>query len=112
MKSTILKIATISLFLFSIAVIVNAAGWTLPNPLAAKDFKGLVDKLIDFIIIIGVAIAPVFIIYAGFMFMTSAGDSTKLTKAKNVIMYVVIGLFILFLSKGLIAVIENVVKGT
>lgn len=81
----------------------------LPNPLAAKDFKTIVDTIVNFVIILAVAIAPIFIIYAGYLFMTSGGDPTKVKIAKNVIMYVVIGLAVLLLSKGLIMVLISVI---
>lgn len=44
------------------------------------------------------AIAVVLIVYAGFMFVTSAGDSSKVTKAKNTITAAVIGLIIIMLA--------------
>lgn len=96
--------------IFSVILIAQAADiFTLPNPLKATSFKGIVDTLINFITILAVAIAPIFIIYAGFLFMTSGGDPTKTKTAKNVITYVVIGLAILFLAKGLIAVLKEVI---
>lgn len=86
----------------------QALALKLDNPLQAKDFKSMVDKVVNFVIILAVAIAPIFILYAGFQYMTSGGDPTKVKKATQIITYVVIGLAILLLSKGLIMVLMSV----
>ena len=54
-----------------------------------------------FLYIIG-ALAIIMIIYGGFKYITSAGDSTGVTSAKNTIMYAVIGLIVTVLA-GFIA---------
>jgi len=41
------------------------------------------------------AVAVIAIILAGFYFVTAGGDQTKITKAKNTILYAVIGLVII-----------------
>lgn len=43
-------------------------------------------------------IAVIIIIVAGFMYVTSSGDAAKVTKAKNAILYAVIGLVITILA--------------
>ena len=53
-------------------------------------------------------IAVVIIIYGGFMYTTSAGDSNKVTKAKNAIMYGIIGLVVAMLA---FAIVNFVIGG-
>lgn len=43
-------------------------------------------------------VAVVVIIIAGFMFVTAAGDPTTVTKAKNAILYAVVGLVVVALA--------------
>ena len=38
----------------------------------------------------------ILVIYGGFMYMTSSGEADKVKKAKNIILYAVIGLLIIF----------------
>lgn len=109
MKLKILKTSLILATLLCVLAPQVSAFEKLDNPLKADSFKEIIDTLINFITILAVAIAPIFIIYAGYLFMTSGGEPTKLKTAKNVITYVVIGLAILFLSKALISVIINVI---
>lgn len=54
-----------------------------------------------FLYIIG-ALSVIMIIFGGFKYITSAGDSTSVTSAKNTIMYAVIGLVVTVLA-GFIA---------
>ena len=49
------------------------------------------------------------IIYAGFLIMTSAGDTGKVEQGKKTILYVVIGLGVMLLFKVIIAIIGQIV---
>ena len=74
----------------------------------AKDHAGSTDlmKTLDTIInvVLGVLglLAVVIIIYGGFMYTSSAGDATKTKKAKDAIMYGVIGLVIALLAYAIV----------
>jgi len=81
------------------------------NPLKACDFQELIDALINFIFWVAIAIAPVMIIIAGFLLVTAAGNPDRVKQAQNIILYTVIGLAIVLLAKGLIAVIRGVIGG-
>ena len=94
----------ILLLLVSFLVPLTAEGFVvkIENPLAAKDFQELIDKLINFIFVLAVMIAPIMIIVAGFYFITAAGDPAKIETAKKMILWTLIGLLIVFCAKGLI----------
>ena len=46
-------------------------------------------------------VAVAFIIYGGIQYMTANGDAGKLTKAKNTIIYAVVGLVIVILAAAI-----------
>jgi hypothetical protein len=46
-------------------------------------------------------IAVVLCLYAGFLWMTAAGDEEKITKAKDILKAAVIGLIIIFIADGI-----------
>ena len=54
-------------------------------------------------------LATIIIIYGGFQYMTSAGDSSKTKKAKDTILYAAIGLIICALAA---AIVNFVIKAT
>ncbi|MBI2589009.1 hypothetical protein HYW35_02280 [Candidatus Saccharibacteria bacterium] len=70
----------------------SAAGTNIDNTIA---------KFVNvFSVIIGV-IAVVMIIVGGFRYITSAGNTEKLTQAKNTIMYAIIGLVVVALAQAI-----------
>ncbi|MDO8559274.1 MAG: pilin [bacterium] len=82
----------------------------LDNPLGATTtFQILLNKIIDFIFWVGMALAPVMLIVAGFMYVISSGSPQKVEQAKKIIIYTVIGLIVLLLAKGLVTVLESII---
>lgn len=56
-------------------------------------------------------VAVIFIIVGGINYMTSAGDAGKIQKAKNTILYAIIGLIICVLAFAIVNfVIKNILK--
>lgn len=83
-------------------------GLEIENPLEYDTFGELIDAIIDFIYEIGLVLAALFIVIAGFYFVTASGDPAKIKTGQDIIKYTLIGLLIILLSKGLIAVIQSV----
>jgi hypothetical protein len=63
----------------------------LENPIAVDSIGGLVEKILDIVLIIGVPIVAFFIIYSGFLFVTARGNPEGLEKAKTTFIYTLIG---------------------
>lgn len=82
----------------------------LENPLKAENFQQLIDRIISFVFMAGVVIAPIMILIAGFYYITSAGEPAKLQTAKNIILYTAIGLAVILLAKGLISFLQKVLE--
>jgi len=64
-----------------------------------KGLNALIKWVINIFSIIVGAVSVIMIIYGGFKYITSSGDSGKVTSAKNTIMYALIGLAIVGLSQ-------------
>ena len=78
------------------------------NPGAETDLNGLIATIINIVFgIIGV-IAVIMIIIGGVNYTMSQGDSTKVQKAKNTILYGIIGLVVVLLS---FAIVNFVLSG-
>jgi len=80
----------------------------LRDPLGGRTFKELVGALIDFIFWVGIVVAPVILIIAGFWFMTALGDPKRIQTAKKIILYTFIGLALILMARGLIAVLRAI----
>ena len=100
------KILLISLLL-SLPIIVLAVEFQ--NPLEYETFGELIDAIIDFIFYIAVVVAPLMAIIGAFYLLTAGGDPKKIGTGKNIIIYTMIGLAIVMLARGLIAMIESII---
>lgn len=100
------KILLISLLL-SLPIIVSAVEFQ--NPLEYETFGELIDAIIKFIFYIAVVVAPLMIIIGAFYLLTAGGDPKKIGTGKNIIIYTLIGLAIVMLARGLIAMIESII---
>jgi hypothetical protein len=84
---------------------------TLDNPLGdINSFEQLISTILDAAFIIGLPVAVLFIVIAGFRFVIARGNEKKLTDAKNNLMYTVIGLGVFFGAWTLAKIIESTIK--
>lgn len=83
----------------------------LTNPLQFGSLEELIEGLINFIFWVAIALAPLMIIIAAFYFLTSGGDPERVRTAKKIIFWTVIGVTIVFLAKGIIYVVRQVIGG-
>ena len=52
-------------------------------------------------------VAVVFIIFGGFQYITSSGDAAKVAKAKNTLLYSVVGLIVVLLAFAIVNFVIN-----
>jgi hypothetical protein len=83
----------------------------LPNPLGTDNPNILVGNIINFILGFVGTIALVLFIYGGFTWMLSAGSTDKVKKGKNIIIWAVIGLFVVFAAYILVRFVIQGVTG-
>jgi hypothetical protein len=100
------------IFLFSILVPSFTKAITFNPPFETKSFEELINAIADFIFWVAIAIAPIMVIVAAYFFLTSGGNSEKISTAKRIIFWTFIGLIIVFLAKGIIAVIGQLLGGS
>ena len=81
---------------------------TIDNPIQATTVEQFVDRFIDFIFYIGIAVAPFMVLLGAFYIMSSGGDTKRLETGKNIILYAVIGLVIIFLAKAIAFLIRSI----
>lgn len=83
------------------------------NPPVAPDTEtdplGVLERIIDWLFYILLVVAALAIVIAGYLFVTAAGDADKVSKARNFIIYAIIGIIIAFLARGLIYFVGRVV---
>jgi hypothetical protein len=63
----------------------------LENPIHVNTLMEFVEKILNIVVTIGIPIIAIFIIYAGFLFVTARGDSGKLNTAKDTLLWTIVG---------------------
>lgn len=79
---------------------------------AQSDFQSALSSVINIISIIVGVVAVIMIIFGGFRYITSGGDSAKVTSAKNTILYGLIGLIIVAVAQLIVKFVLNQVSST
>lgn len=69
----------------------GAREYSVQNPLRAKSISQFVEQVLQAVLIIGIPVIVLFIVLAGLKFVTAMGNPDKLGKAKENLLYVVIG---------------------
>lgn len=80
----------------------------IKNPLQFESLEQLLDAIIDFLIKIGAPLAVIMIIYAGLTWMFAAGEPEKISKARSIIIWTIVGYSIILVAKGILLVIQSV----
>ena len=93
-------------------VTTGQAQYTVDNPLGPQgsSFCGLIKALLSAAIQIGIPVAVLFIVYAGFLFVLARGAPEKLKEARKNLMWTLIGIAIFLGAWLLVSVITNTVK--
>ena len=91
---------------------------TLPKeggaPTVVTSAAGLIDlikRVGDWIFLGLLAITAVFLIYAGFLWVTAGGDPNAATKARQMLVNALIGLGVALMARGLVQVMRSIIAG-
>lgn len=100
----------IAVISFSIIRLVESlTGFTFGTEaqIGGKNIVNLILAIVNwFVWIVGIA-AVVMGLYSAMLFITGAGDDTKLKKAKDILIYSIIGIIVAILSFGIIKLVRN-----
>lgn len=76
--------------------------FTLNNPLKFNSISGFISALLSAVIAIGIPIAVLFVVYAGFKFVMAQGNPEELKSARSNLVWTLVGIGI-FLGASLLA---------
>ncbi|MFH1201182.1 MAG: hypothetical protein V1484_02585 [bacterium] len=83
---------------------------TICNPVPSMtSIPKLIQTILEGVLRIGIPIVALAIIYCGFLFVAARGNSEKLTKARDALLYTVIGAAILLGSWAIAKMISTTV---
>lgn len=77
-----------------------------------KEPAVLITNIVRWIMGIIGALAVAFIVYGGFIYITSGGDEKKVAQAKNILLYAIIGFVITVLAQVILWIIIQAIEAT
>lgn len=108
MKKVSLAI-TVSVLFLPLAAF--AMGGGVPQ-LQSVDVMEVLNNIVNWAFAILLVVAVIYLIIAGYFFVTSQGEPDKMSKARNMVLYALIGVLVAFISKGLVELVRRVVMGS
>jgi len=120
MKSIIIAFSLLLLFSFAHSVHAVGAGTDnvcLTDPLSSggtnhPGISELIGRGIKGLLSVIGSIALVLIIYGGFTWMTAAGSAERVTKGRDIVVYVALGLIVIFSAYAIINFVFSTIAGT
>ncbi len=82
----------------------------LENPLKTEDLGEFIKAIGTWLVAFAIPIAVGLIIYAGILLVFSRGESARVKRAGSILLYVFIGLLVMFIGGGFIALIESILN--
>ncbi|MBW6440664.1 pilin [Patescibacteria group bacterium] len=72
------------------------------------DFDDILDRLIEFVLGIGLMFAVIFLIWSGTIYASSSGDTQKAENAKKTMKYATLGIIVIAVSYALIVILDTI----
>lgn len=82
-------------------------GLCIPNPLTECSIQDLLSHIIDWLIVFAILLSTGMVVWAGILYTTAGGSAERAKKAQRTLIYTLIGLAIVIVSKSVALVIQN-----
>lgn len=89
----------------------DTTGLCIPNPLTDCTIIDFLNRVIDWLIYISLFVAVVMVIYAGILYVTGGGNTEKVKRATHTLIYALVGLAVVLLSKALAEIVRSILGG-
>jgi hypothetical protein len=96
------------IILFILIFPINVSALDFKNPVQWKEIQQIIYAVVSFIYALGLVATPLMIVIAGFVILTAGDNPEKVKQGRHIIVYAMIGLFIILFAKGIISILNNV----
>ena len=85
---------------------------SVTNPIPeVNDVATLTGKIINFLIKLAIPITAILIVYAGFLYITSAGNEEKVKTAQKALIWAIVGFAVVLIASSVPAIIQEFLSG-
>lgn len=78
--------------------------------LTLDDVVSIIQKVAKYFYSIAIVLAVILTIYVGILFFTAGGAEGQITKARKMLIYLVIGIAIMLIGRGIITFVQNILE--
>ncbi len=89
---------------------VNGGSMSLTNPLKATTISGFLLAVIDVILVFALPLIVLYIMYAGFLYVTARGEPGQITTARSALLWAIVGGVIVLGAKLIVSVIQGTIQ--
>ncbi len=107
-----MKIILISFLSILFFIPFSAGAVDFDNPLAYDTFAEFVDHFGNWMFTLALAIVPLAVVVGAAYILTSGGNPGNWQKGRDIILYAVIGLFILLFARGIVGMVKSFFSGS
>lgn len=103
-----------ALILFSLLMFPSMAYAQTPPPERIPEnlnFLVILENLVDWMFSILIIVAAIFLVIAGFSFITSSGDPEKIARARNFVLFSLVGVAVGVAARSLISFVRLIIGG-
>jgi hypothetical protein len=108
MKKILLIPVLFGLLVFPAANIL-AATQTVPD-LTAQQMMDALSNVVNWLFTILLIVAAIFIVIAAYYFVTASGNPESVSRARNFVMYALIGVAVAVAARGLVALARSIIE--
>jgi len=83
---------------------------SIKNPLQAENFSELINKIANWLLVLGAPVLTLMIIIGAFQILSAAGNPEKVKTGRQTITWAIVGYALLLISTGITALIKNVLS--
>ena len=109
--STLILISLVSLFMLPAIMPVMAATGT-PIISNLDEMDSLIQKIVDWFSGFVLIVAVLFILVAAWTFLTAGGNPENVAKARQMLIYALIGIAVAVLAWGMVPLVTNILTPT
>ena len=75
----------------------------------ANSVETAINNIMNWFFVIVLIVAVIFLLWAGFLFITAGGDPDKVNTARQNVMYAMVGVAVAVLAKGIVSLVQGLV---
>lgn len=74
-----------------------------------RDFLQVLDNIVDWIFVVVLIGSVIFIVLAGWQFISGGGEPQAMSQARNKLLYAAIGIMVAVLSRGIVTAVRSLI---